>query len=176
MVVVALSEGIDADIDLSAVPSLLSKPKSFAEIADDIPLDDAMWCKYDYIVEKEKRSKKKGDGYRIRAYSYSSDSICTVTKGHWKVRISDPFIEHPTKPAYMRKLTTREQARVKSIPDQLAEGFFSIATQEIFGQSVCYGKFLSLSAHLGRVFKEFVDSVHDHHYLSHNRVKDSFVL
>lgn len=156
-VIVAMSTGFAnaSGFKIEDIKPLHTKPATIAEVLEPIAEDDPRWKVYEYLETKEQEDIAKGNGFRRALYDGTEESICTITRGHQRVRQTDPQIKHPTKARYTRILTPVEHAAMKGIPAGWIESCEVADTpaHEILGQSVCYGKFVATGAAIGLALK-----------------------
>lgn len=144
---VAVTKGLDFDFDQLLPPD--AAEHKIKEILEDIPLDDARWQKFEYLVDKQERDEAKGSNFKMQIATEDYESVGTITKGYAKVRSTDWKLRHPEKPDLMRLFTPVEHARLKGIPEHLLGDAATSLQHEILGQSVIYGKFTDVGQHIG---------------------------
>ncbi len=144
---VAVSEGIEFDFDQLVAPG--PGRATVGDHLDDIGPDDVAWTTMAGLKAKEARDRAEGKNFAMQIVDASSPTVGTITKGYGKVRSTDPKLRHPTNPELLRQFTPAETARFKGIPERLIEGLSPTIAFEVAGQSVVYGKFTRVGAHLG---------------------------
>lgn len=150
MAMVAVSQGLPLDIDLTAIPALAEKPATLAEVLEDA---DDRFRDYAYLREKEERDRKAGKGFMRQLVTPASEAVPTITRDYNKVRSTDPQLAHPTDPNLTRLFTPTEHARIKGIPTRLIAGLADTTAHQILGQSVIYPAFMALANHLGTALR-----------------------
>lgn len=147
--VIAISNGLEIDFDLSAVTSAYQKKDKIHDILEDVPLDSPRWKSFDYLAEKEVRDKAAGKGFSRQLLTGEEDHCGTIGKGYAKCRSTEPFIVHPQDKTLSRLFTPVEHARLKCVPLEVIEGLSDTTAHEILGQSVAFGVFDSIARSLG---------------------------
>jgi DNA (cytosine-5)-methyltransferase 1 len=109
------------------------------------------------LKAKQERDLAAGKGFQMQVYSGQETAINTLTKGLSKNRSTDPKICHPNDANLLRVPTALEHARCKGVPEGLISGLCETTAHELLGQSVCYGPFRALGAHLAKALKAFRD-------------------
>ncbi|MGH0003592.1 DNA cytosine methyltransferase [Pseudovibrio ascidiaceicola] len=138
--VVAVSRGMDP-IDLDAILPQLLKPVDLSAILEDLALDADEWKSHASKVEKEKRDRKAGKGFRMQLLDPAAPSCGTIGAGYNKSRSTEPRLIHPEDPDKSRLFTPVEHARVKGIPEELVAGLPATTAHTILGQSVIWPVF-----------------------------------
>ena len=153
LVVVGITRGLDHEFDLESVLPQLTKPAKLSDVLEDIPLDSELWKEFSYLVEKEKRDKAAGKGFRRQLYTGENESINTVTREYHKCRSTDPFIQHPDG-IRSRLLTVAEHAAVKGVPLKIVAGLSKTVSHEVLGQGIIYPVFEDLGMAIGTKLNE----------------------
>lgn len=155
--VVGITEGLEDVFDLDAVTSLHQKPETLGEVLEDIDPAAPCWRDYKYLVEKEERDQEKGNSFQRQLFDGSDTKISVLRRLYNKGGSTDPVIKHPTDPLLARLLTCVEHARVKGIPEWMADperGAPAATTMhEIFGQSVCFPVFEAIGYHFAKALQ-----------------------
>ena len=117
--------------------------KTVGDILDtSITPDDKRYKEYAYLEEKEKRDLAAGKGFKQSKLTPESKHSSTLTRGYQKVRSVESRLLHPTNPSLTRLFTTKEHARLKSIPEYLIKGVTSETLgHQMLGQSVDFMAF-----------------------------------
>lgn len=155
---VAVSKGLKG-FDLGEVLSRCEKLANLSAVLEDIPLDSDHWKSHTSKIEKEKRDREAGKGFRMQLLTPEAPSCGTIGAGYNKSRPTEPRLVHPEKPLYSRLFTPVEHARVKGIPEKLVHGLSATTAHTILGQSVIWPVFeavgTALAGHIQRwAFKE----------------------
>src|SRR3546814_2739012 len=114
MALVAVTEGIDFDIESLVVPN--HEPALLGDYLEDIDLDSPLWSTMSYLREKEERDIAAGKGLRMQIFQPDSTKIATLTRGYAKIRSTDPTPQHPTEPTLTRKIPPIEHATTEGQP------------------------------------------------------------
>lgn len=149
MCMVAVSSGLP-ELDIETMPLGDPCTATLGDYLSPVPLSDAAWKSFDYLVEKEKRDIEAGKGFRRQLVNPSSTEIGTIGKGYAKARSTEPFLESPAGDGKSRLLTVSEHARVKTIPEHLVKGTSQTTGHEILGQSVIHSVFEAVGRWLGQ--------------------------
>ncbi|MFZ2825155.1 DNA cytosine methyltransferase [Hydrogenophaga sp.] len=124
-------------------------------LLDDIEPDAACWSTMCYLKEKATRDKLEGKGFAMQLVNPLSTSVPTIRKSYNKGGSTDPFVQHPTDPELMRKLTPTEHARIKGVPLNLVHGLSATTAHEVLGQGIAYAPFRALFRELASRFLRF---------------------
>ena len=140
---------------LDVVPNDTAKPHNLklGDLLEDIPLDDPRWRTLSYLKDKEVRDKAAGKGFAMQTVNADSTSVPTIRKGYAKGGSTDPFVQHPTNPDLLRKLTVREHATLKGVNAVLVEGLSESVGHQVLGQGIAYAPFRALFCALGELLK-----------------------
>lgn len=157
MAMIAMSEGIDFDLDSLIAPDAPSQ--RLGDFLEDIPTDSPLWSTMSYLREKEERDIAAGKGFRMQTYDADAEKIGTVTRGYGKVRSTDPKVKHPTDPQLLRQLTPIEHARIKGVPEEMIAGLSVTAAHEMLGQSILARPFRALADHIGNALVAWLHGV-----------------
>ena len=132
---VALSEGISDNFDFTTVHELArSQRPCLNDIIEDC-IPETMWCDNIYLKEKQKRDLAAGKGFANRQLlSGEETSIGVVNRTYHKKQSTGAFLTRDD--GKERLFTSREHARVKSVPEELIANTSNTNAHEILGQSV----------------------------------------
>lgn len=148
---VAVTKGIA--FDLLALPLPATKKRKLASVLEHESSKNCKWSAMPGLKAKEARDLAQGKGFRMQVFGREDTSIGTLTKGLLKNRSTDPKIQHPVHSNLLRVPTVGEHARVKGIPERLVEGLPATTAHELLGQSIVYGPFRGVAAHIARALK-----------------------
>lgn len=151
MVVVAVTEGLDINID--SLAAIQEKPENLSVILDDVLLSDPSWKSYDHLIEKEKADKLKGNSFAMQILESDAAKVPVCGKGYGRVRSSEPKLRHPLNNNLMRQFTVSEHAKLKAIPQKIIAGCSATIAHEILGQSVIYPAFQAVGRAIGAALK-----------------------
>ncbi|MDJ0841781.1 MAG: DNA cytosine methyltransferase [Acidobacteriota bacterium] len=130
---VAVSAGLGQP-EMHAIPPYPAYHATLADALEDVPIDGA----HPYLTEKAKRD---GRAFQRLLVTGSATHLGTIGRGYHKRRSCEPML---TDGDQERLLTPLEHARVKGIPDGLAEtllaGVCPSVAHRVLGQSVLWGQ------------------------------------
>lgn len=147
--VVAVSNGLDLNFDLSQIAASQTKAATIGDILEPVANDDPRWKEYEYLAEKERRDIKAGKGFKRQLLTPDAEQCGTIGRGYSKARSTEPFLIHPENPDLSRLFTAKEHARIKTIPESIVADQSETTAQEILGQSVIFMVFVDIYAELG---------------------------
>ena len=129
-----------------------TKPATIADSLEPIAEDDKRWDTYGYLVEKQERDIAAGKGFRMAMLTPESESVPVLVRNYAKIQSTGAFLQHPTKPGYMRLFTEIEHGRFKGAPEGFVEslGVSRTTVHQGLGQSVIYPVFKAVGSALGR--------------------------
>jgi DNA (cytosine-5)-methyltransferase 1 len=136
MVAIAVTRGIEFDVNDLIPPVEMRKQIKVGDILDDIPNDDTSWSSMQYLKDKEVRDMEAGKGFRMQVVTADSILVPTITRGYMKRRSTDPFLQHPENPDLLRLFTPAEHARIKGILESLVAGLSGTTAHQLLGQSI----------------------------------------
>jgi DNA (cytosine-5)-methyltransferase 1 len=151
---VAVTNGVE--FDFSRLQPVRQKEACLGEVLEDIPADDPVWNRYEYLTAKEARDRVAGKGFRLNVVGPDSEQVGTIGRSYMKCRTTEPFVRHPTDPLLKRLLTVREHAAVKTIPVELVGGLSTTRAHEILGQSVIHAAIVAVGRLLGQAFQRWL--------------------
>ncbi|WP_019025369.1 MULTISPECIES: DNA cytosine methyltransferase [unclassified Thioalkalivibrio] len=143
----------DIPFEFGSLRPIRQREQRIADVLEPIALNDPRWKSYDYLANKEARDKAAGKGFRRQLLTGTESSLGTIGRGYYRVRSTEPQIQHPVDPNLSRLLTPTEHARVKAIPEKLIHGLNPTRAHEILGQSVIHCAFEAVGRHLGLALK-----------------------
>lgn len=130
--------------------------KTVADILE-IPMDEREWhtaesnASVATMLRREVEHRAKGNGFSMgRAYP-SDTTVATITKGHYKIRLTDPILAHPDSEHYSF-FTPRELANINGLPRDFILPDVKVTAGEIIGQGVCYEAFYALGKEIKKHF------------------------
>lgn len=147
MCVVATSKGM-SEFKMDLVKPIATKPHTVSEVLEDVPLDAECWRSYQYLIDKEKRDKAAGKGFKRVLIDGTESSVPTIRRLYHKAGSTDAYVVHPDG-VHSRLFTPTEHAGLKGVPVRLIEGVAATIAHEILGQSVCYPVFTAVGFALG---------------------------
>ncbi|MTJ94037.1 MAG: DNA cytosine methyltransferase [Desulfovibrio sp.] len=124
------------------------------------------WSEMAGLKAKQARDQVKyadegwGTGFKMQIVDAASSSVPTVCKDYYKVRSTEPKVQHPSDPNLLRQLTPAEHAAVKGIPFSLVAGEVLTVQHQILGQSVIYPAFVAVGQHVGLCLRGVRQNVH----------------
>ena len=122
----------------------------------EVPIEKRVWLDKNnsktiaYSLKKEQGHIAKGDGFRLARTSIDDTLVATITKDYYKIRITDPWLVHPTKEDTYSLFTPRELARLNGLPDTYIfptknnNDINKTVSANIVGQGVCVTTFTIL--------------------------------
>lgn len=150
MAFVAVSEGIDADINLlleTGEPNI-----TVGDILDDT-VDDAVWSKMEHVLRKYERDKKNGRGFKPNIVHANSDKVSVIGKGYVSWRTTEPKLAHPTVDGLYRLFTVSEHCRIKGFDISMLHGLSKTVAHQVLGNGVVAFGFTALAKHIGEQLK-----------------------
>jgi DNA (cytosine-5)-methyltransferase 1 len=153
MVVVAVQKDLaEEGFDPRSILPVETKPATIADSLEPIAEDDKRWDTYGYLVEKQERDIAAGKGFRMAMLTPESESVPVLVRNYAKIQSTGAFLQHPTKPGYMRLFTEIEHGRFKGAPEGFVEslGVSRTTAHQGLGQSVIYPVFKAVGSALGR--------------------------
>lgn len=152
---VAVTNGIAFDFEQLQPPS--AKVQIVNDVIDQsIDKDDPRWRAFQYLKDKEVRDAEKGNSFGMQVVSPDASSVPTLRKGYHKGGSTDPLIQHPDNPEFLRQFTALEHARIKKVPAELIEGLSNTIAHEVLGQGIVYPPFRDVGTHVGNALNSFV--------------------
>lgn len=149
MFLVAESAGLDSGFDLDHACPIFERKGVLGEILDDVPLDDDCWKSKQGLIEKEKRDREAGKGFRMQIFNEESTYIGTIRAQYTKSGSSDPLIKHPEKDMF-RLINKEEHCRLKSLPESFVEGWPETTAHKFLGNGLDGMTAKSITFELGR--------------------------
>lgn len=146
--VVAVTRGLA--FDLSGIERPEPIGRRFAEIMDDVPLDDPRWSPMTYLKEKRSRDEAAGSNFKMTVIGPESPKLVTLTKNLWKRQSTGNFIQHPLDPELLRLPTVAEHAKAKGVHADLVRGLGLTFGHEVLGQAVSVPPFVAVFKLLGQ--------------------------
>lgn len=129
---VAATHGIEIDLE-NLAPRLVNRPK----LGDFLDADGwHRWSKMEGLKAKEVRDREAGKGFMMQIVNADSPKIGTIGKDYNKNRSTEPKVQHPDNPEFLRLLSPTEHARIKGFPPELIEGMSVTAAHQLLGQAV----------------------------------------
>jgi DNA (cytosine-5)-methyltransferase 1 len=130
---VAATHGIPMDLS-NLEPKLKRRPK----LGDYLETDQSKltWSKMEGLKAKEIRDKEAGKGFRMQIVNEDTVKVGTIGKDYMKNRSTEPKVQHPTQPEWLRLLTPQEHARIKGFPAACLGDLSATAAHQLLGQSV----------------------------------------
>jgi DNA (cytosine-5)-methyltransferase 1 len=156
---VASSSGIV--INLQGLEPALREVKTLSSVLGNIAPDADDWRTFDYLKSKEVRDAQKGNSFAMQIITPESTSCPTLRRGYHKGGSTDPLLAHPTDPDLLRQLTVGEHARIKQVPEHLAEGLSKTDGHILLGQGVAYAPVRALFKRIGESLLEWKASIVD---------------
>lgn len=152
MCVVATSKGL-TEFKMDLVKPIATKPQTVSEVLEDVPLDAECWRTYQYLIDKEKRDKAAGKGFKRVLIDGTESSVPTIRRLYHKAGSTDAYVVHPDG-VRSRLFTPTEHAALKGVPVKLIHGVSATVSHEILGQGVCYPVFTAVGYALGKWVSE----------------------
>ena len=90
-----------------------------------------------------------GKGFRMQTFNERSTKVAVIRKHYAKGGSTDPYVEHPTKPGFLRKFTPTEHARIKGYKKDLISGMSAVKVHQVLGQGVSAQQVKALFRHIG---------------------------
>lgn len=155
MVMIAVSEGLDIDLDLEAIESVRIKETSLEDVLDapDVAAQEAEFRDYAHLRKKEERDRKAGKDFRRNLLTPDAAKVPTLVRHYAKAGSTSAQLKHPSDPLLTRLFTVAEHARIKTIPASLVAGLSKTVAHEVMGQSVIHAAFVATAKWLGAAFK-----------------------
>jgi DNA (cytosine-5)-methyltransferase 1 len=157
MAMVAVSEGIDFDIESLVKPT--GEPSTLGDYLEPVPEDSPLWSTMSYLRQKEERDIEAGKGFRMQICNEDASHIGTIGRGYAKCRSTEIKLQHPSDPTLLRQLTPVEHARVKGVPEQMIDGLSVTAAHEMLGQSILSKPFRALADHIGNALVAWLHGI-----------------
>lgn len=153
---VAISKGIPFDFESMPVPG--PSGRVLADVMEDPEAVANRWSRMEGLKAKQERDIASGKNFLMQVFTGKEATIKTLTKGITKNRSTDPKFQHPENPELLRIPTAKEHGAIKGIPTHLFEGMAETPANEMLGQSITYGAFEAIAAHVGLCVKNWAIS------------------
>lgn len=121
------------------------------DILEDIDDNSPRWKPFTYLIDKEKRDIAAGKGFRRVIALRDAIKIPVMGFDYAKCRSNEPFVlkDETQIEGLSRIFTSREHARIKTIPAKIVEGLSETVAHQILGQSGIFTKIRSVFQWLG---------------------------
>lgn len=156
MAMVAVTNPLSFDFDMVEVP--VPQEHCFAEIMDDVPLDDKSWSRLDYLKEKEIRDKAANKGFSMTVIDGTATKLPTLNKTLAKRQSTGTFIQHPIDPDLLRIPTVAEHGRAKGIWTEMVDGTTQTFGHEVCGQAISVPPWIAVFKAIGKTLISFKES------------------
>ncbi|MEX3556899.1 MAG: DNA cytosine methyltransferase [Burkholderia sp.] len=150
--IVGISRGLADGFSMDSIPMQPRTYASLGEALEDLADDDPRWKAYDYLIDKALRDAAAGKNFKRNLVSAHDTAIGCLTKGHARVRQTDPMITRE-QDSLTRIFTAKEHARVKGIPESLVKDVPETTAHEVLGQSILYGHAKGIGQAIGMHFQ-----------------------
>lgn len=155
---VAVSSGVDTHFSFEPCLDGQDRPyATFADIMDDVPMDDPRWKSYDYLEQKAERDLAQGKGFKRQFINPSSTECGVIGRQYSKARSTEPFWKRLD--GLQRLLTVAEHAKAKLIPESLVEGVSNTIAHEGLGQSVLFPHIVKLMRCIAQGIRRIAQAV-----------------
>lgn len=157
MCMVAVSKGLNdvAPLLLDNVTPFRLKEESLSEVLEDIPLTSSRWKDYQYLIDKEIKDRKKGNGFKRYLYDGSESSVGTIRRLYHKGGSCDQYLTNKVNNK-TRLFSPKEHAKIKAIPVELIDGVSDSVAHQMLGQSICFPIFQALGRTIGSWTKALI--------------------
>lgn len=129
----------------------------------EVPLDQRVWltehnsATIKYSLEKERRHIAKGEGFRFGRTRITDKVVGTITRGIYKLRLTDIILVHPDDENKFSQFTPKELARIQGLCGKNGENDIILPEKKTpAGEIIGNGVSGEVFEHIGREIQEHI--------------------